>query len=114
MRLVLRDNYEAEDLNEYVLPLDSLRDKAYHPYIAGHEWEGVTLQVSDNTPRGILKQMLPIANITVLIDNWSTLTVHQVQILCEVFPDSAGILKTTYVKDKNAMRELVEKINRKG
>lgn len=114
MKLVLRDNYTSEDLNEYVLPLDSLRDKAYHPYIATKEWDNVILEVSDETPRGIIKQMLPIANITVIIDNWDNLSVHQVQILCEVFPDSAAILKNTYVRDKSKMHELVSSINRKA
>lgn len=112
MRLIIRDYYESDDLNDYVISLDAFRDKAYHPFIAVHKWDLIIIQVCDKTPRGIIKQLLPLGHISVFIENWKTLSIHQIQVLCEIFPDYAGKIKIAYARDKNGVKPLIEEINR--
>lgn len=113
MRLIIRDNYESEVLSDYVLSLGDFGDKAFHPYIAAQKWDLIVIQVSDKTPRGIIRQLLPIACISAYVENWSSISPHQIQILCEIFPDYAGRIKTTYATNKAGIQQLIMSINRR-
>lgn len=114
MRLIIKDNnYESDSLDDYVISLEDFGDKAFHPYIASHKWELVVLQVNDKTPKGIIKQLLPVAGVSVDVEDWNSLSVHQIQVLCEVFPDYAFRIKAAYGNGSDAVRQLIEAINRK-
>ena len=114
MRLVIADNFESDNLSDYIISLDDFADKAFHPFIASQHWDEILVQVCDTTPCGIIRQLLPIASISVIIDDWSQVSQHQLQILREVFPDYSSKLKLLYIQSKEELRKLVESINRKA
>lgn len=113
MNLLISDSIEPRSLDEYRISLEDFGDKTFHPFIATNNWDLITLEVCDKTPKGFIQQLLPLAGIAVILTQ-DEITVHQVQVLSEVFPDSSAIIKKTYIsKDFDKLRELVNNLSRK-
>lgn len=114
MKLLIAETVKPEFNDTYAIDFFDFRDKAYHPFIATkvNNWEVISIEVNDNTPRGYIKQLLPLSNLRAIILT-DTLSLHQVQVLCEMYPDVAGRLKTLYMSDQVELRRLVDELSGK-
>lgn len=111
MILKVTDSQLEFGINVYKLSLFNFGQKEYHPFIATQKWDRVEIDLTDDTPRGYIKQL--IQNTVVVpkfdIDN---VTPRVMQLLCEVTPDNAAKLRATYLKDKIAFKELVNELSK--
>ena len=112
MKLLISDTIEPRDADEFRLTFNEFKDKTYHPFIATNSWELITIEVNDDTPKGYIKQLIPIATIAVVLTN-PVVSVHQVQVLSEIFPDYAGTFKKLFVTDTDKLLELINSLSRK-
>ena len=110
MILKITDNPKELGINVYTLSLFDFGQKAYHPFIATQSWDRVEIDLTDDTPRGYIKQLI---RNTVVIPKFDkdNVTPKVMQLLCEVVPDSAPKLRATYMRDKKSFYNLVGELS---
>lgn len=112
MILKVTDNNVDYGMNIYKMSLFDFGQKEYHPFIATQEWEKIEIDLNENTPRGIIRQL--IKNMTVIpIFDKSNISVRVMQLLCEIVPDSAGELRASFLKDKPKFYKLVKDLSKR-
>lgn len=106
--MVLRITNSTEDLGISVckVSLTNFTDKTYHPMLATTKWDRVYIDICDETPRGIIMQLVPRARVIPVI--LGEVTPKMLQVLCEILPDEASKLRYTYMKDKSEFRHLLD------
>lgn len=112
MELIISDNPELTTTDSYRLTQEQFSTKAYHPFIATREWDAITVELSENTPRGIIRELLPLGAIRVRVTDsmMEDMPILLLQLLCEVFPDNVGELRMLYMKDKEVFKTKVMSI----
>ncbi len=103
MVLWITDRDIPDSITNYKIDFRSFASKEYHPFIATTKWEAVNIDITDNTPRGIIKQLVSLAVINPIYDV-DNLTMKKVQLLCEIYPDEAA--KILYYYKKGEYEEL--------
>lgn len=109
MDIRVTDNNIDYGIGTYKISLEDFGCKELHPFIITNKWDKVYIDLNDNTPRGIIRQLVPLASIRPVFDK-NNITSRVMQLLCEIYPDEASKLRAFYIKDKKAFRELVEKL----
>lgn len=113
MDIVIANNDTEYGIDVYKISLEQFADKAYHPFIATQKWDNITVEISDETPRGIIRQLLPLGRIKVVIKDVKTLSGTQARLLGEVFPDESARIMKLFMSNKDELCKLVEELIRK-
>lgn len=108
LKIVADPNYSSS-LGEYSLTLQQFANKAYYPYIATEKWDKAYIEVTNETPHGVIKQLIDKCEVVPIIDITSV-TLPMVQVLCELVPDSAVELRFLYSRDKEALRRRLSEL----
>ena len=109
--MILRlTNKEVEPrMDTVVIKLSELTNRAIHPYIATTNWEKVYCDLSDDTPKGILKQVVYRHKVTPVFDTESE-NMCIMQLLCEIYPDNAARLRQSFITNKEEYRKIVTEL----
>lgn len=100
---------EVDDSNVQTLNVAKLAVKAYHPFIATTEWEMVKVDIQENTPKGILKQMTPFVKI-VPVFNKDDVHPKELTLILELLGSEGLELYALYTKDKKLFQEKLNSI----
>ncbi|MCI9050730.1 MAG: hypothetical protein HFI05_02210 [Lachnospiraceae bacterium] len=110
MILKITDSNEDYSMNIYKLSLFEFGQKEYHPFIATQKWDIVEIDLNENTPRGIIRQLVKNVIVRPIFDK-TNITVRVMQLLCEIVPDSAGELRASFLKDKTKFYVIVKELS---
>lgn len=109
--MVLRITNSTADfgITEQIVTLENFANKVYHPMIAATTWDKVYIDVTDETPRGYIMQLIKRSRV-IPVFNKEEVTPRMLQVLCEILPDEAARLRATYMKDKWDFRKLIDEL----
>lgn len=107
MQLVVSNDDKEYGIEVYKISLSEFKSKEYHPFIATQEWESITIEVSDDTPRGVIRQLIPLAKINVILKDIDNITPIMMQVLCEIYPGYSAKLRSSYASKKLEFKQLV-------
>ena len=110
MKLRITNSDAAPELGVYQITLEDLADKARHPFIATNKWDEVSIEISEDTPKGYLRQLVGMAIVKPVIVG--PVTARTMQILCEIYPDESSKLRATFMKGKDEFEALLEKLKK--
>lgn len=109
MDLIVTDDDIDYGANTYKLTLSEFAQREYHPYIASNTWQQIIIDLNENTPKGIIRQVVPIINVIPRFDK-DNITVRVMQLLCEIYPDYSSKIRGYFMTDKKALRDLLDSI----
>lgn len=110
MHLFITDSEEEVSIDTYKISLDNFANKEFHPYIASRSWETIRIEVSDNTPTNIIRQLLPLGTVKPVLEDRENISVKQMGILREIFPDSSAALYRNFISNKAEFYKLVNSL----
>lgn len=90
----------------YKISLMDFGCKEYHPFIASNKWEKVYIDITEDTPKGIIRQVIPMLPICPVLDT-DNISKRMLFLLCEVFNDEAYELVSLYTTDFSKFKERV-------
>ena len=111
--MILRITDSKEDFGDdtYVVSFNNFVSKEFHPMIACTEWSKIYIDCTDNTPRGIIRQ-LANRRVVIPIYDRENITPKVLQLLCEVAPDHVVKLRSSYMEGKEALAEVLTFLHR--
>ena len=107
MILRITDEMTGVEPNIYVISNYNFAQYEFHPFIAANKWEQVQIDISNDTPVGIISQLVGTAMIIPTVKDVE-FTPHAMKVLCEIFPDNRARIRATYMKDLKSCKELVK------
>lgn len=111
MRLKITEKKEnLEEPDVYLLTFQEFRMKEYQPFLATQSWERVDIDLTEETPRGLIRQLVKSNCIIPHFDK-ENITRNVMFLLCEIAVDDAARLRSLYSKDKKLFKEAVEEIS---
>ena len=110
MVLYITNKDIKDSMDRYVISLENFAKKEYHPFIAANKWSEIIVTVCEDTPKGILRQILPTGRIKVDLVEEDLSSIKVMSILSEVFPDESANLKRLFLKDKDNYYKLVKEL----
>lgn len=105
MILRVDDTDNAVDENTYTLKPNLLQDKAVHLFIASNEWELLDIKLTDDIPQDTLKYVITKCK-DVKVRKCSTINKHTMHLLCELYPDKAGIIRKNFMLGRDVWEVL--------
>lgn len=108
MKLVISKDYDksfTEDTS--CLATHMLVLPATHLYIASHMWDSITLDITDDIPKGVLGNLNLVCK-SIKIKLPEVVTDYTLQLLLELFPDKAGSLRRAYMSGSSISEVLRE------
>lgn len=109
MDLRITNSSKDYGMQAYKISLYDFGCKEYHPFIITNKWDRIFIDLCDETPKGIIRQLLQLSVVKPIFDR-SNITAKVMQLLCECFPDEAPKLRAAYIKDKEAFNNLINEI----
>lgn len=110
MKLVIVDGEpEAEELGVYVLTMQQFAMKEYHPFLATQEWDEVQIDFTENTPLGVIRQLIRTSKVIPRID-LEHITLRTMKLLCEICVDESAKLRHLYNTNADAFKEYVKEL----
>lgn len=92
--MILRIGNEMPDAQGVMcIPYKWLRDKSTHLYIASNLWDEVQVVISDEIPADVLKYIALKSSKKSVQLPAGKLSNHCINLLCEFFPDKAGLIR---------------------
>lgn len=109
MILRITDSKEDFGITTYVISLENFGRKEYHPLLASRIWDCVYIDLNEDTPRGIIKQLVKRTKIIPIFDI-NNVTPRVMQVLCEICPDYTGQIRVAYSNNKEELTKLLMQI----
>lgn len=109
MILRITDSTEDFGISTYVVSLKNFARKEYHPMIAATKWDRVYIECTDETPRGIIRQLIDTVKVIPVYDK-DNVTPKVLTLLCEIAPDYNVQLRSTYMSGKQEFRKLLDSL----
>lgn len=109
MILKVTNSQEEFGINTYKLSLFDFSQKEYHPFIATQEWDRVEIDLNEDTPKGIIRQLTQNIRVVPIFDK-ENITVKVMQLLCELLPDYSANLRSLYLKNKEGFNDFINEI----
>lgn len=106
---ITANDTKQEKLGVYVLNLKEFKMKEYHPFLATQRWERVDIDLTDETPRGLIRQLIKSNQIVPHFDK-ENITRNIMYLLCEIAVDDTAKLRSYYSKDKQLFKKALEEI----
>ena len=109
--MILRFTDEPHDIEKGVVffALSDLKNKMLLPYVVTTEWHCIEVQLTDKTPKGILRQLITQKIVRPIFDK-ENITYPVMQLLCELLPDRAAQLRVSFKQDKAEFMRLVNEV----
>lgn len=101
-------NEQGTDLSSCYVTFHELQLKEFHPFIATTRWDQVYIDVNQDTPRGIIRQMR--FNVPVHVKMNDEVTPNMLSVLCEIFRDEAAALRTYFRTDKDKFKAEINRL----
>lgn len=86
-------------------------DIAVHPFIATNKWDSIFIIIAKGIRGGYIKQLLTrcnIVNVKISLSDCTSNDFEIIQRLMEVYPDSASLLRSSFMK-KNDISGILKK-----
>lgn len=109
MDIRITNNNVDYGMSVYKMTLQEFGCKEYHPFIIVNKWDNIYIDLNDETPKGIIRQLLPLAAIRPVFSK-DNVNAKVMQLLCEIYPDESAELRSSFIKDKKKFREIVEQL----
>lgn len=109
---VIDGNVDVGELGVYTLSMEQFCMKEYHPFIAANEWDEVRIDLTENTPIGIIRQIVKSYRIIPQFDK-ENITLRIMKLLCEICVDEAAKLRTLYASDMETFKDFVQELGDK-
>jgi len=103
---------EIGELGTHTLTLKEFGMKEYQPFLATEKWERVDIDLTEETPRGLIRQLVKSNHIVPHFDK-ENITMHIMYLLCEIAVDDAARLRSLYTRDMSAFKEALEEVSKK-
>lgn len=107
MVLKITDEVAIKD-SECVMTLDEFAMPEMHPFVATTNWEKIFIDLTDKTPKGILRQMKTNVKIVPVIK--AEMSPKIMSLLCEIYADEAASLRALYRTNRAAFDEMVKSL----
>lgn len=111
--MVLRiTNDQADDFpfEDKVMEIKDFADTATHPFIAAGKWSRVYIDIDDEVPTGIIRQVVKVYTVKPVIKNIEDISTKGMLLLCEIFPDHSAKLRYLYMKQRGEFTNLVKEL----
>lgn len=110
LRITNRDKSQFA-INDQVFNFSEFNDYAYHPYIAAGKWDAVYIDITEETPRGIIGQVVKRYLVKPVFDRpIEELTMRQVLLLTEIYCQYATELRVAYKRDSSRFKGLLQQV----
>ena len=63
MNIAITNRAEDYGMDTYIVSLENFKKKEYHPFIASSKWDDCYIDICEETPRGIIRQVLSLGSI---------------------------------------------------
>ena len=110
MVLRITNKPDNADLDAYTVSLSDFKSGEIHPFLATTKWEKIYVELCEDTPAGILRQVFFSAPIIPIYDR-DNITNRVMLLLCEIYRNKAGELRKLYVQDRTAFIALLDSLN---
>lgn len=109
--MVLRITNSEEDfgITVHKISLANFAQKEYHPMLAVTKWDKVYIDLCEETPRGIIKQLLRKCQIIPVFDR-ENVTPRVLQLLCEIIPDESAKLRQSFMKGQDIFKACLDEM----
>lgn len=109
MRLIVTDRQiDNTSFDEVIMPISEFNDICSHPYIASANFDEVVVDVEDRVKLGHLRPVLSITKVIPRITD--IISTHTISILSELYPEHAAKMRYTFMRNKDGIRELIDKM----
>lgn len=109
MKLKVTDNSGVACKDVYYMSLSDFGSRACHPFIATTDWSVIEVDLTEETPVGIIRQVMQNKVVIPIFDE-GNITMRVVQLLCEIVPDSAGTLRVLSLRDRSGLCSYVSEL----
>jgi hypothetical protein len=106
LEIVRPSSQEETPMGGYRLTYDDLIDPAFHPFLASTKWDYAVVEVDDDVPKNILRQIIINVPFKARIIG-DSISMKKMQTLCEICPDEVARLRAEFTKGKEALNKLV-------
>lgn len=110
MNLIITEKERDSTLGEYALTFKQFADKSYHPFLAANKWDTMQVELNDNTPLGLIRQVSTVKKIVPIFDK-ENITPKVLSLLCEILPECAGTLRRSYSMDREDFQKQLNEIS---
>lgn len=109
MRLVVSD-IDTDDVSfdTIRMSITEFNDVRYHPFIVSHSFDEIVIDLSEKVKVGHVRPLLAISKVIPKVVG--EITTHTVSILCELYPDRSAQLRYTFMRDKEELGRIVERM----
>lgn len=112
MRLYITDS-QVEPLSGYVLKPADLAYNMAHLVIASQRWEECYIDVSDAVPDGCVRLLTNQCD-AILPAVPEILSMHEMHVLCDLFPKLAGSIRKAFMQKKSVYDILPNRWSKEG
>lgn len=112
MRLLITDEVRNEvSFDTVIMTSIEFNNIHSHPFIASSKFDQVIIDLND---RINVEYLLPLIKTTVVVPRVvGEVSPHAVSILCEIYKDEAAKIRITYIRDKEAFKQLIDDMCKK-
>ena len=104
---ITNNDKEYDNRFYYKLSLFDFSQKEYHPFIATQTWDRVDIDLCDETPGGIIGQLVSNTRVVPIFDVVNV-SPKVLSILCEIVPRDRAKLRALYKSDREAFYKLLQ------
>lgn len=109
---VIDGNVGVGELGVYTMSMEQFRMKEYQPFIASNEWDEVRIDLTENTPLGIIRQIVRSYKVIPCFDR-KNVSLRVMKLLCEICMDDSAKLRMLYSSDMDAFLGFVQELGNK-
>lgn len=112
LRVVTGEKEVFDDVDTYTLTTKELGEPCYYPFLATQEWEQADIDLTEETPRGVVRQLVSSTRVIPHFDK-DNITPHVMYLLGEIAADDATQLRSLYLSDTQRFPGFVAELEKR-